>query len=240
MANSNLTMTRWLALGLLAVLSFATVVSLEADDRDLVREAGREPYLYVIFDVSGSMNWTPPIEDLGLARDSFAPAYGDDPTSKFYQAKSALFRVVNDPELEGAVNWGFGTYNQDRVRVYRKHWLYNATEMPPWGGALPYPSPGQAKLFGDHCMDDRDTNTSCDLDDSHGEINGDRLGSCGTPQRLDASLEDAGELLEILEGIHREGRTVVIATHDPRIFDHPIVHRILEMRDGRIVGERRP
>ncbi|NHZ73545.1 MAG: hypothetical protein GWP16_03635, partial [Nitrospirae bacterium] len=195
MANSNLTMNRWLALGLLAVLSFAAVASLEADDRDLVREAGREPYLYVIFDVSGSMNWTPPIESLGLARDSFAPAYGDDPTSKFYQAKSALFRVVNDPELAGAVNWGFGTYNQDRVRVYRKHWLYNATEMPPWGAALPYPSPGQAKLFGDHCMDDRDSDTTCDLDASHGEIAGDQLGTCGAPQRLDASLEDAGELL---------------------------------------------
>jgi putative ABC transport system ATP-binding protein len=49
----------------------------------------------------------------------------------------------------------------------------------------------------------------------------------------------AEELLVILEDIHRDGRTVVIATHDPRVFDHPIVDRILEMRDGRIVGERR-
>jgi putative ABC transport system ATP-binding protein len=49
----------------------------------------------------------------------------------------------------------------------------------------------------------------------------------------------AEELLVILENIHRDGRTVVIATHDPRVFDHPIVNRILEMRDGRIVGERR-
>jgi len=48
----------------------------------------------------------------------------------------------------------------------------------------------------------------------------------------------AEELLAILEDIHRDGRTVVIATHDPRIFDHPIVDRVLEMRDGRIVGER--
>jgi putative ABC transport system ATP-binding protein len=49
----------------------------------------------------------------------------------------------------------------------------------------------------------------------------------------------AEELLVILEDIHRDGRTVVIATHDPRVFDHPIVDRILEMRDGRVVGERR-
>ena len=195
MTNSPISLNRWQALGLLAVLLLAAAASLYADDRDLVREAGREPYLYVIFDVSGSMNWTPPIEDLSLARDSFAPAYGDDPTSKFYQAKSALYRVLTDPELEGAVNWGFGTYNQDRVRVYRKHWLYTAMEMPPWGADLPYPAPGQAKLFGDHCMDDRDTDTTCDLDAAHGEISGDRLGSCGTPQRLITDLEDMGELL---------------------------------------------
>jgi putative ABC transport system ATP-binding protein len=49
----------------------------------------------------------------------------------------------------------------------------------------------------------------------------------------------AEELLVILEDIHRDGRTVVIATHDPRVFEHPIVDRILEMRDGRVVGERR-
>jgi putative ABC transport system ATP-binding protein len=49
----------------------------------------------------------------------------------------------------------------------------------------------------------------------------------------------AEELLVILEDIHRDGRTVVIATHDPRVFDHPIVDRVLEMSDGRIVGERR-
>jgi len=54
---------------------------------------------------------------------------------------------------------------------------------------------------------------------------------------LDRKLAD--ELLEILVSIHGEGRTVVIATHDPRVFEHPIVDRILEMRDGRIVGERR-
>ena len=119
MTTTPLNTQRWLALGLLAILSFAATASLDADDRDLVREAGREPYLHIIFDVSGSMNWTPPIDngDLKLARDSFAPAYGDDPTSKFYQAKSALYRVLTDEELEGAVNWAayaFGSVAGDR------------------------------------------------------------------------------------------------------------------------------
>jgi len=53
MTNPSISLNRWLALGLLAVLLLAAAASLDADDRDLVREAGREPYLYVIFDVSG-------------------------------------------------------------------------------------------------------------------------------------------------------------------------------------------
>ena len=85
---------------LAALLTVALMVSTAgvADDRDLVKSSGEEPYLFVIFDVSGSMNWTPP--DFGpdglqgtaddLPGDRWAPGYGDDPNSKFYQAKSAL------------------------------------------------------------------------------------------------------------------------------------------------------
>lgn len=44
------------------------------------------------------------------------------------------------------------------------------------------------------------------------------------------------DLLKILEELNREGKTVVIATHDPIVYDHPFVKRIVEMRDGRIQG----
>lgn len=44
------------------------------------------------------------------------------------------------------------------------------------------------------------------------------------------------DLLKILEDLNREGKTVVIATHDPIVYDHPFVKRIVEMRDGRIQG----
>ncbi len=43
------------------------------------------------------------------------------------------------------------------------------------------------------------------------------------------------ELLEILGEINREGRTLVIATHDPLVFEHPMVGRTVAMRDGRVV-----
>ena len=82
---------------LVCLLMVATLVTSTgiADDRDLVKESGEEPYLFVIFDVSGSMNWTPPDMDAGLPGDRWAPGSGDDPDSKFYQAKSALFQVCD-------------------------------------------------------------------------------------------------------------------------------------------------
>ena len=40
------------------------------------------------------------------------------------------------------------------------------------------------------------------------------------------------ELLEILTGLHAEGKTIVIATHDRFVFDHPLISRVVAMRDG--------
>lgn len=54
---------------------------------------------------------------------------------------------------------------------------------------------------------------------------------------LDRSL--ARDLLRTLEELGRQGRTLVIATHDPLVFDHPLVSRVLTVRDGRIEGEER-
>jgi putative ABC transport system ATP-binding protein len=52
---------------------------------------------------------------------------------------------------------------------------------------------------------------------------------------LDSEL--AGELLEILAGLRDEGKTIVIATHDPFVFDHPLISRTVAMRDGRLAAE---
>jgi putative ABC transport system ATP-binding protein len=49
---------------------------------------------------------------------------------------------------------------------------------------------------------------------------------------LDKKL--AGEFMDILALLCREGRTMVIATHDPFVHEHPLVNRIIAMRDGRI------
>ncbi|MBI5557007.1 MAG: ABC transporter ATP-binding protein [Deltaproteobacteria bacterium] len=55
---------------------------------------------------------------------------------------------------------------------------------------------------------------------------------------LDQAL--AEDLVKILDGFRREGRTIVIATHDPFIFESNFVDRTISMRNGQIerVSER--
>jgi putative ABC transport system ATP-binding protein len=51
---------------------------------------------------------------------------------------------------------------------------------------------------------------------------------------LDTGL--ASEFLAIMEGFLREGKTVFIASHDPLVCDAPLVDRLVELRDGMVVG----
>ena len=189
---------------LLLALALVGPMAAEGDDRELVKGGTRDPYLHVIFDVSGSMNWQPPDTDgtPPVPGDAWAPGYGDDPNSKMYQAKSALYTVVSDPTLRNVI-WGFSTYNQDELQVHRKHWIYTPQADPPWvaDGRLPYPMHGQPKHFGDPCMDDERSNLTCDLDDGQGEVFGQltnpQLGTCSNPQDFnnDATIdEDEGEV----------------------------------------------
>jgi Tfp pilus tip-associated adhesin PilY1 len=139
-----------------AALLAAAASPLAADDRDLVRPSGAEPYVFVLFDVSGSMHWTPQCTAEQVAAgtcafacpdgDCFAPLNGDDPASKLYQAKEALFEVVQG--LSG-VHLGFATYNQDALRVRGKHWLYRATgDGITLAGGQVFPRTGDQEVFG--------------------------------------------------------------------------------------------
>jgi putative ABC transport system ATP-binding protein len=51
---------------------------------------------------------------------------------------------------------------------------------------------------------------------------------------LDTKL--SGEFMGIVERLKEEGKTVIIASHDPIVFDSLIIDRIVEMRDGRLSG----
>jgi putative ABC transport system ATP-binding protein len=52
---------------------------------------------------------------------------------------------------------------------------------------------------------------------------------------LDKNL--ATEFMQILAGLCDEGRTVIMATHDPFIYEHSLVSKTISMRDGRLEKE---
>jgi len=52
---------------------------------------------------------------------------------------------------------------------------------------------------------------------------------------LDRKLSE--ELLAILEDLSRQKKTVIIATHDSLVYDHPLISRVISMRDGRVETE---
>ena len=50
---------------------------------------------------------------------------------------------------------------------------------------------------------------------------------------LDTALSQ--DFLEIMARLNGESKTILIASHDPMIYEAPIVERVFEMRDGKIL-----
>ncbi|HEX4960128.1 MAG TPA: hypothetical protein VF173_04770 [Thermoanaerobaculia bacterium] len=136
------------AAALLGLLGAGTV---SGDDRDLLRTGVGDPYLFLILDTSGSMNWAPPSvspDTSCTSGDCYVPLQADDQTSKFFQAKAALYETLIDPTFPRA-NLGFATYNQDALTVTSKHWLYQAqADGFSLGGGEKYPANGAVDVFG--------------------------------------------------------------------------------------------
>ncbi len=149
-----------------------------ADDRGLISASTIKPYVFVLFDTSGSMNWTPactqaeydtidPVTGLRTcnyvcpAGDCTPPRYADDPASKFRQAKEALYEVLQSIEDDQA-DFGFGSFDQDNLDIRRKHWLYRVQNPDPTSArgpiavgsgdaafVWPPPADPSKRLFGD-------------------------------------------------------------------------------------------
>jgi len=47
----------------------------------------------------------------------------------------------------------------------------------------------------------------------------------------------AAEVMELLEGMGKDGRTLIVVTHDPAVAER--ARRVLRMEDGAVVEERR-
>lgn len=114
------------------------------------------PYVFILFDTSGSMNYSPVCTqaqiDAGQCSflcptgDCYVPLQGDDPASRIVQVKEALYTSL---ENQFSVQLGFATYNQDALQVKAKHWLYQTQGggpvIPSWGA---YPATGAREVFG--------------------------------------------------------------------------------------------
>jgi hypothetical protein len=147
------------------------------------------PYVFILFDTSSSLNWGPACTqtqiDAGQCSflcptgDCFVPLNGDDPASKLYQVKEGLYNVLTGTT---GVQLGFATFNQDRLAVSAKHWLYQATSgglsIPGWGS---YPAVGAQEVFG--------TTWACDTGNNDNEI--------GCYLAKPADLTDAWELARV-------------------------------------------
>jgi len=152
-AISSPRLTRSVLAGLaLAVVALAVARPATGDDRDLLRTSTGLPYVFIILDTSGSMNWAPPCSQTDFTAgncsylcpngDCYVPLQADDPNSKLNQAKAALVTVLQGVSQ---VRFGFATYNQDQLYVANKHWLYTAAGNGvtiPGFGAWPAPTLG--------------------------------------------------------------------------------------------------
>ena len=50
---------------------------------------------------------------------------------------------------------------------------------------------------------------------------------------LDTKLSK--EFMQIISGLNAEGKTIIIASHDPIVYEQDAIDRIIEMRDGKIL-----
>jgi hypothetical protein len=165
-----------------AVAVLATAAA-RANDRALLRTGSGQPYVFILFDNSGSMNWAPKCTAEQVAAgictflcpngDCPVPRDGDDPSSKFRQAKEALYEVLKT--IDVPIQFGFANYNQDRLAVTWKEWLYRVQPTQA-GGFIPlldgssFPQASTDSVFG--------ATFACDQGNGDAEIgcyaNGDR------------------------------------------------------------------
>jgi Tfp pilus tip-associated adhesin PilY1 len=165
----------------LVVLALLGSAAARGDDRDLLRASVADPYLFILLDTSGSMNWSPKDAASCPTGDCFVPLQADDPNSKFYQAKQALYEVLTDNSLD-RLNLGFATYNQDQLSFSAKHWMYEAQGNGVLlTGTTYYPAAGAREVFGNLW--------GCDTGNSDNEI--------GCYPASPADLDDTWELTRV-------------------------------------------
>lgn len=149
-ARSRRAIAWLLSLAILAAVLAAGTGARAADDIDLLRDRGGTPFVMILLDTSASMNTTPPQTNRSSDLGSWAPGNADDPQSKLFQVKRALYEVFSQVEN---VHFGFAGFNQDHLEIRAKHWIYKATAPAVFFAApieITYPASDEVWTFGAH------------------------------------------------------------------------------------------
>jgi len=200
--------------------------TVRADDRDLLRRSQQNPYVFVLLDISGSMHLSVPCTAEAVAAgeclvecptgECLPHAIGDDPDSRLRVAKEAIYEIM---EQTDNVHFGFGTFDQDGMRVLNKHWWYrvvDASLQPDGLIALDsgrfYPDAGQEEVFGD--------TWSCTLGFSPANARDDDIGcDSGNPADLDDAWEaERARRWPKLDEDNDTDRTVFIRDTDGEVY----------------------
>jgi hypothetical protein len=147
---------RQLAAALAVAALFAAPAG--ADDRDLLRLTRGKPYVFIMLDTSATMN--------NALDGTPLPGGADDPRSRLFIAKQALYEVLKDIDN---VHYGFATFpNQDNLRVADKHWLYFTDDAVAGDWPIaPYPaSEADGVIEVEECIDAEELPVDCASEDS--------------------------------------------------------------------------
>jgi hypothetical protein len=131
-------------------LALGTVApAARADDRSLLHATQQNPYVFIILDTSGSMHQSTACSapDMGkgfcselcVDGDCLPHLMGDDPNSKIYTAKQAIYDVMlQHPNI----SFGFGHFDQSGMHMSWKYWWYQVGPNQPLiklDSQTPYP-----------------------------------------------------------------------------------------------------
>ncbi|MGB6363064.1 MAG: MopE-related protein [Thermoanaerobaculia bacterium] len=183
-----------------------------SDDRDLLGSGGEKPYVFFLIDISSSM-----LRMISTgANGAFVPNGLDDPESKIFIAKKAVYEVVQ--QVGNNALYGFGTYDINSVQYNDKHWIYTPQSNPSWlsrpefsGGSdtrpwrgpgtseMAYPRVGHPLTFGDHTTTGNDGETP-ELQSNHED------GSCAFPETLDVLGAIRGEMRDVWTDVEGMGK----------------------------------
>jgi hypothetical protein len=139
----------------------AAAPAARADDRSLLHATQQSPYVFIILDTSGSMHQEVNCSAADIAAgicttqcdngNCLPRMMGDDPDSKIYVAKQAIYNIM---QSHPNVNFGFGHFDQGALRVIYKYWYYRVASTQASGfitldDGTQFPGAGQEELFGE-------------------------------------------------------------------------------------------